>query len=118
MVELKEENVLDPNALDIELIATALADQSDGEHQWLIDRTTGELVMWTSDTGIDGHNPVELDDLDPNLIAIDPIPPTSGIRKWSTSQTGSTTERWGTTVPDPGGARRVRSVQEPALPGC
>ena len=74
MVELKEENVLDLNALDIELIATALADQSDGEHQWLIDPTTGELVMWTSDTGIDGHNPVELDDLDPNLIAIDPIP--------------------------------------------
>ena len=29
---------------------------------------------WTSDTGIDGHHPIELDDLDPNLIAIDPIP--------------------------------------------
>lgn len=74
MVELKEENVLVLNALDIELIATALADPADGEHQWLIDLTTGGLVMWTSDTGIDGHNPIELDDLGPNLIAIDPIP--------------------------------------------
>jgi hypothetical protein len=36
--------------------------------------TTGELGFWTTDTGIDGHNPVELDDQDPNLIAIDPIP--------------------------------------------
>ena len=33
-----------------------------------------QLVLWTSDTGIDGHHPIELDDLDPNLIAIDPIP--------------------------------------------
>ena len=74
MVELKEENVLDLNALDLEVIATALADQADGEHQWLIDPTTGGLVIWTSDTGIDGHNPIDLDDLDPNLIAIDPIP--------------------------------------------
>ena len=70
----EEGNVLDLNRVDIELIATALADQADGEHQWLIDPTTGELVIWTSDTGIDGHNPVELDDLDPHLIAIDPIP--------------------------------------------
>ena len=70
----EEGNVLDLNRVDIELIATALADQADGEHQWLIDPTTGELVIWTSDTGIDGHNPVELDDLDPHIIAIDPIP--------------------------------------------
>ena len=33
---------------------------------------TGDLVIWTGDTGIDGHNPVELEDVD--LIAIDPIP--------------------------------------------
>jgi hypothetical protein len=70
----KEGNVLDLNRVDLEVIATALADQADGEHQWLIDPGTGELVIWTSDTGIDGHNPIELEDLDPNLIAIDPIP--------------------------------------------
>ena len=29
-------------------------------------------MFWTEDTGIDGQNPVELDDLD--LIAIDPLP--------------------------------------------
>lgn len=29
---------------------------------------------WTSDTGIDGQNPVDLDDLDPELIPIDPLP--------------------------------------------
>ena len=30
------------------------------------------MVFWTSDTGIDGENPVELDELD--LILIDPLP--------------------------------------------
>ena len=33
---------------------------------------TGEVAFWTSDTGIDGENPVEIDELD--LIAIDPLP--------------------------------------------
>jgi hypothetical protein len=42
------------------------------EHAWLIDPDTGELSFWTSDTGIDGSNPVELDDLD--LVPIDPLP--------------------------------------------
>ena len=31
------------------------------------------MVFWTSDTGIDGENPVDLDELD--LILIDPLPP-------------------------------------------
>ena len=53
-------------------IATALADQTDYEHQWLIDPRTGEITFWTSDTGIDGRTPVDLDDLD--LIRIDPLP--------------------------------------------
>jgi len=30
------------------------------------------VVLWTSDTGIDGENPVDLDELD--LILIDPLP--------------------------------------------
>ncbi len=64
--------MLDLNALDLEDIAVALADQTDYEYRWLIDPRTGHLVFWTSDTGIDGHNPVELEALD--LIAIDPIP--------------------------------------------
>jgi Uncharacterised protein family (UPF0158) len=64
--------VLDLGRLDLDEIATALADQTDYEHRWLIDPRTGEIAFWTSDTGIDGHNPVDLDELD--LVCIDPLP--------------------------------------------
>ena len=64
--------MLDVESIDIEEIATALADQTDYDHRWLIDPRTGEVVFWTSDTGIDGENPVEIDELD--LILIDPLP--------------------------------------------
>ncbi len=64
--------MLDLGAIDIEEVATALQDQTDFEHRWLVDPRTGGLSFWTSDTGIDGENPVELDDLD--LIPIDPLP--------------------------------------------
>jgi hypothetical protein len=64
--------MLDLDMIDVEEIATALADQTDYEHRWLIDPRTGEVVFWTSDTGIDGENPVDLDELD--LILIDPLP--------------------------------------------
>ena len=60
------------DSIDVEEITTALADQTDYDHRWLIDPRTGEVVVWTSDTGIDGENPVEIDEL--NLIAIDPLP--------------------------------------------
>jgi hypothetical protein len=58
--------------LDLDEIASALGDQTDYEHRWLISPQTGELTIWTSDTGIDGQNPVELDELD--LVRIDPLP--------------------------------------------
>ena len=64
--------MLDLDAIDVEEIANALADQTDYDHRWLIDARTGEIVFWTSDLGIDGENPVELDELD--LILIDPLP--------------------------------------------
>ena len=64
--------MFDLDGIDLEEIATALADQSAYEHRWLIDPGTGAVVFWTSDTGIDGRTPVDLDDLD--LIAIDPLP--------------------------------------------
>ncbi len=64
--------MLDLHAIDLEEIATALADQTDYEHRWLIDPRTGEIAFWTSDTGIDGENPVELDELD--LVVIEPLP--------------------------------------------
>ena len=64
--------MLDLDMIDVEEIATALADQTDYDHRWLIDPRTGEVAFWTSDTGIDGENPVDLDELD--LILIDPLP--------------------------------------------
>lgn len=64
--------MLDLRRLDLEEIATALADQTDYEHRWLINPQTGEIVFWTADCGIDGQTPVDLDDLD--LVCIDPLP--------------------------------------------
>jgi hypothetical protein len=49
--------VVDLSSIDLEEIATALADQTDYEHRWLINPETGEVVFWTSDTGIDGPDP-------------------------------------------------------------
>jgi hypothetical protein len=49
-----------------------LADQTDYEHRWLINPQNGEIVFWTSDTDVDGQNPVDLDELD--LVCIDPLP--------------------------------------------
>ena len=57
----------------MEEIATALADQPDYEHRWLIDPRTGQVAFWTSDTGVDGGTAVELDQVD--LIVIDRLPP-------------------------------------------
>jgi hypothetical protein len=64
--------MLDLGAIDLEEIANALADQTDYEHRWLLDPRTGQVAFWTSDTGIDGDNPVDIDEL--NLILIDPLP--------------------------------------------
>ena len=64
--------MLELDAIDVEEIANALADQTDYEHRWLIDPRTGVIAFWTSDLGIDGENPVELDELD--LVLIDPLP--------------------------------------------
>jgi Uncharacterised protein family (UPF0158) len=66
------ERVLDLGRLDLDEIASALADQTDYEHRWLIDPRTGDVAFWTSDTGIDGQNPVDLDEVD--LLCIDPLP--------------------------------------------
>ena len=64
--------MLDLDAIDVEDIASALADQADYDYRWLINPTTGEVAFWTSDLGIDSENPVDLDELD--LIVIDPLP--------------------------------------------
>ena len=64
--------VLELSGIDVEEITNALADQTDYDHRWLIDPRTGEVVFWTSDTGIDGQNQVDPDELD--LVPIDPVP--------------------------------------------
>ena len=43
--------MLDLHALDIDERAMALEDQTDYEHRWLMDSRTGDLIVWTSDTG-------------------------------------------------------------------
>ena len=64
--------MLDLNSLDLDEIATALADDTSDEHRWLINPQTGEIAFWTADTGIDGQNLIDLDELD--LVCIDPLP--------------------------------------------
>jgi Uncharacterised protein family (UPF0158) len=64
--------MLDPNRLDLEEIATALEDQTEYERRWLINPQNGDIALWTTDGGIDGNTPVDLDDLD--LVVIDPLP--------------------------------------------
>ncbi|MBT8225491.1 MAG: hypothetical protein HKP61_12585 [Dactylosporangium sp.] len=64
--------VLDLDGLDLDEVASAPQDQNDYDHCWLIDPKTGEIVYWTRDCGIDGQNPVDLDELD--LVGIDPLP--------------------------------------------
>ena len=66
--------MLDLEKLDIAEISEGLAASADYESLWLINSETGEIVYWTRDTGIDGHNPVDLEELDPELVAIDPLP--------------------------------------------
>ncbi len=71
--------MLDLHGVDVEERATALADQTDYEHRWSIELRNGQVAFWTSDTGIDGEHPVEMDELD--LLPIDPLPPHVWFRR-------------------------------------
>jgi len=64
--------MLELGMLNLDEIATALSDRRDYEHVWLLDPGSGEVAFWTSDAGVDGSNPVDLEELD--LVAIDPLP--------------------------------------------
>jgi hypothetical protein len=108
------EYVLDLGGVDVEEIATALADQTDYEHRWLIDPRTGQVAYWTSDTGIDGENPVEIDELD--LIAIDPLPSYVWFQDMADFADGISDDATGSTPgPVAAGARSVQTIQEPDL---
>jgi hypothetical protein len=60
--------------LDLPQVAEALQDQSSYEHMFLINSETGKIAFWTSDCGIDGKTPVDLDELPEELIPIHPAP--------------------------------------------
>lgn len=57
---------------DIGDIAMALQDQVGYEHFHLVDPQTGEMGYWTQEGGVDGENPIDLDELD--LVVINPLP--------------------------------------------
>jgi len=85
--------VLELNSIDLEEIASALSDQNDYEHHWLINPDTGEIAVWTADTGIDGQTPIELDELD--LVVIDPMPSWVWYQDMADFADGITDERAG-----------------------
>jgi Uncharacterised protein family (UPF0158) len=87
--------VLELRDLDLEEIATALSDQTDYDHCWLVHAQTGQIVFWTADTGIDGQTPVDLDDLDPDLIGIQPLPSWVWYQDMADFVDGITDERAG-----------------------
>ena len=90
--------MLELGAFDVEEIATALADQTDYEHRWLVDPRSGEVVFWTSDTGVDGENPIDLDELEQDLVAIDPLPSYVWYQDMADFAAG---------ISDPGASRRL-----------
>ncbi len=93
--------VLDLSRLDLDEIATALGDQTDYEHHWLINPLTGEIAFWTTDGGIDGQTPVDLDDLD--LVGINPLPSYVWYQDMADFAEGLTDER--------AGRRLARAIQ-------
>jgi len=93
--------------IDVEKIPTALADQTDHEHRWLLDPRTGQVACWTTDTGINGENPVDIDELD--LIPIDPIPSYVWYQDMADFTEGIK-GRCGRSTPGQGTSRPERSV--------
>jgi hypothetical protein len=88
--------VPDLSGFDLDEIASALADQDNYERAYLVNPATGEIVFWTADTGIDGHTPVDLDELDEQgLIAIRPLPSWVWYQDMADFVDGITDERAG-----------------------
>ena len=90
---------LDKFALDE--IAAALQDQTDLDYSHLVNPETGEMGLWTSDGGVDGEHPVDLDDLD--LIVIEPLPSSVWYRDMADFAEGISDER--------AGRRLLRAIQ-------
>ncbi|MEU9685450.1 UPF0158 family protein [Amycolatopsis japonica] len=78
---------------DLGGIAMALQDQTDYEHFHLVDPRTGEMGLWTQDGGIDGRNPIDLDDVD--LTVIEPLPSSVWYQNMADFAAGLSDERAG-----------------------
>src|SRR5258707_13165199 len=63
--------MLDPDGIDLEELAEALADQSPIDHRWFIDRQTGRLTVH-GEEAFDGED--SQDDDDPDLMPVEPLP--------------------------------------------
>jgi hypothetical protein len=85
--------VLELSSIDLAEIASALADKTDYEHHYLINPETGEIATWTTDTGVDGQTPVDLDELD--MLVIDPLPSWIWYQDMADFADGITDERAG-----------------------
>jgi hypothetical protein len=68
---------LELEQVDLDDLANALQDQSAYDvHRWLLDRSTGEVLYWTSEVGLADPEPLDLEEAD-HLIPIWPLP--SGV---------------------------------------
>jgi uncharacterized protein UPF0158 len=56
----------------LDLSSPGLDDPADDGHGWLISPQTGEVAFWTTDAGVDGQAPVDLDEL--VRVCLDPLP--------------------------------------------
>ncbi|HEX6500708.1 MAG TPA: UPF0158 family protein [Micromonosporaceae bacterium] len=66
--------MFDLESIDLYQVMRALTDDEQGEHRWLFDTGTGQILLWTSSGGLSGTEPVPLEWLD--VVPIDPLPPT------------------------------------------
>jgi hypothetical protein len=84
--------VLDLDHVDLEEIVIAL-DSRDYESRFLISPVTGQITFWTEYGGIDGNNPVDLEELDADLVSIEPLPSWRGYRDMADFAQAVTDER-------------------------
>ncbi|RSN66050.1 hypothetical protein DMH01_06900 [Amycolatopsis sp. WAC 04182] len=85
--------MLDLEKFDLGDIAMALQDQTDYDYFHLVDPRTGEMGLWTRDGGIDGRNPLDLDDVD--LTVIEPLPSSVWYQDMADFAAGLSDERAG-----------------------
>ncbi|MDQ2875329.1 MAG: UPF0158 family protein [Actinomycetota bacterium] len=111
--------MLDPGQLDLDEIVLARGDREYYEHRWLIDPSTGEIVFWTSDTGIDGQDRIDLDELD-HLVSIEQEPSYVRYREMAVFAEGISDrragERLGRAIEGKGAFRRFKDALHQQYP--